>query len=473
MKKIIFYLSSLIVLFNLYSCEDFLNQTPKYSLTKDNAVIDYSSAKNIVNGIYSKITTSAIGGDIQVKLAAQAGLFNYEIYYKMGYHENSNDGSDVWQQLYAIVNAANAAIEGVSALDLSKFPSEAEKNRLIAEAREMRAFAFLQIHWLWSHWWETSENPYGLIYRDAVADLANLNQRRLTVGESYEKIIEDLEFAEKNLNDFQTSRYVSKQFAQALHAKLLLNRGWAGDYAKALELVTALKSSTTGFALETDLAKVYDESWDSKDVLFARYTGDLSSTTNVDFQYSYNLYYNPELTAVPQSWVVADPRYKVISGIARSPETWDTSTKTVFTKLYRKGRVDAPKDKYATYYFRFPEIYLLEAELNARINPSNVAAALAPLNELRGKYVNPVLPPLTATTIDEFYDVLFKEIVVSLFMENGSDWFASLRINKDGKPWVYTLKPDVNFSSNQYCWPIPYTERINHTNEIAQNPGLE
>ena len=35
----------------LASCEDFLDQSPKYNLTLENAVTDYNGAKNIINGI--------------------------------------------------------------------------------------------------------------------------------------------------------------------------------------------------------------------------------------------------------------------------------------------------------------------------------------------------------------------------------------------------------------------------------------
>ena len=57
---------------------------------------------------------------------------------------------------------------------------------------------------------------------------------------------------------------------------------------------------------------------------------------------------------------------------------------------------------------------------------------------------------------------IFREIWVEQFLENGSEYFASLRFINDtdasaaqNKPWIYTLKPDVNFTENQYCWPDP------------------
>lgn len=123
---------------------------------------------------------------------------------------------------------------------------------------------------------------------------------------------------------------------------------------------------------------------------------------------------------------------------------------------------------------RKAELYLMKAELLARTNPSDIKGALAPLNEMRAKYTNPVMAPVTGiNTHEELMDAIFKEYVVTLFMENETPWFASLRFEHDGKPWINTLKPDVSFSSKQYCWPIPDDEIKAHTNKIDQNPGLE
>ena len=48
----------------LASCEDFLDQSPKYNLTLENAVTDYNGAKNIINGMYSVIAKSSnFGGE--------------------------------------------------------------------------------------------------------------------------------------------------------------------------------------------------------------------------------------------------------------------------------------------------------------------------------------------------------------------------------------------------------------------------
>ena len=231
--------------------------------------------------------------------------------------------------------------------------------------------------------------------------------------------------------------------------------------------------------METDLTKLYETGWNSKENCFSHYLGDNEDSyygmAGSEFTYAYALFYNNEFTETVQEWLDNDVRHDVTFGTARSPETWDTSTReNVLTKLYHRGRNDGKNDMYATYPMRYAELYLMKAELLARTNPSDIAGALAPLNEMRAKYTNPVMEPITGiTNHQELMDAIFKEYVVSLFMENETPWFASLRFEHDGKPWIYTLKPEVNFSTDQYCWPIPDSEIHAHSNVIEQNPGLE
>ena len=298
---------------------------------------------------------------------------------------------------------------------------------------------------------------------------------RSTVGESYQYIIDDLEFAETHLHDYDTPRYMSKQFAQVLYAKLLLNRAWDGDYEKALVLVNkVMDTAPKKFKMEENVEDLYAKAWDSNEALFSRYLGDYSNYTYMEFMYSYALYYTHEFTEIPTDWLKSDARYEYTFGEARAPETWDNNRKEeVLTKLYHRGRYEGPNDLYTTYYFRKAELYLMKAELLARTNSSDIAGALKPLNEMRAQYTHPVLDPVSVDTHQELMDAIYKEYVVTLFLENETPWLASLRFMKDGKPWIRTLKPDVDFSSNQYCWPIPDDEIVAHSNEVKQNPGLE
>ena len=93
---------------------------------------------------------------------------------------------------------------------------------------------------------------------------------------------------------------------------------------------------------------------------------------------------------------------------------------------------------------------------------------------MRSKRTNPVLPALSASSKKELLRTIFREICVEQFLENGSEYFASLRFINDtdaspaqNKPWIYTLKQDVDFSADKYCWPIPEDERLK--NKLADS----
>lgn len=476
MKRIGIYIVTISLLFT--GCDSFLDQEPKHQLTIDNAVNDYSSALNIVNGMYSKIQGNELGGGVFLDLSAQAGVYlDNDTWYNMDYRQGKNDNGTAWIQYYSGVNAANAAIYALSALDVSKYPSPKEKERLIAEARCFRAFMNTHLFWLWGHWWAEDSDECGLLYRDQVANLSNLPTARLNVGESYQKIFEDIEFAITNLSDYKDSRYLSKQMAQALKAKLLLYRGRTGDYQAALDVVEEIMGTApAAFHIEPDLAKMYEDAWDSPEVLWTRYLeekGGNSARTFSEYGYSGAICYNTsEFRDGVNAWITEDVRFSVTADSARSPEAWDTSRKKCLVKLYHGGRIDEPNAKYATYYFRYAELYLMKAELRARLNPADIAGALEPLNEMRGKRTNPVMPALTAANTEELMEVIFKEIINELLLENGSEYFASLRFMKDSKPMIYSLKPDVNVTVNKYCWPIPADEMKNNK-LMVQNPDLE
>ena len=475
---------SLLAIVTISSCDDFLTETPKYALTTDNAIRDYNSAENAVTGIYGEYKNcSYIGGYIYANLHCMAGMWNYSsLMYNMGYTQSGNDGiiSTTWRQLYNVINVCNSAIQGIEKLDETVFAKGVSKQTMLGEARCFRGYLDLQLMWLFARWFDKPDSPYGIIYRDQVAELSNLQTERLTVGESYEKIINDLTYAEENAPEYSTALRLNRQFAKAMHAKLLLVRGWEGDYAEALRLVNELLADKNSkWKMETDLAKLYENGWYSAENSFSRYLGDQSGYTNgmagYEYVYSSGLFYYTEFTDPIQEWLDNDIRHDLTFGTARSPETWDTTKKeNVLTKLYHRGKVDGKNDMYATYPMRYAELYLMKAELLARTNPSDIQGALAPLNEMRGRYTNPVMAPVTGVnTYDELMDAIFKEYTVALFMENETPWFAATRINHNGKPWIYTLKPEVNFSTNQYCWPIPEDELKAHETPVEQNPGLE
>lgn len=502
MKKLIYFALIASLSAGMSSCKGFLDQIPRNALTDANAITDLSKAQAAVGGVYATFQNDDWAGSLYVSQASKAGFVRWSVSdYDMSYTQTSR-GAAPWTTFYRSLNAANFAIQGIEKLS-SDAISDADRTRLIAEARCLRAWIHANIFWNYAHWWSNDDsNPYGLIYRDAVIDLNNIEMGRISVGESYEKIFEDIDYAIANLGDFTTPRYVSKQFAKVLKAKLLLYRGGynnnQSELNAALSLVNdVLSNHPASFQMGAHLwDDVYALAWDSKENLFVRYLEDDGTRTSKGGYYY--TYYLSQIAGTPVQqgtdiplavggtvtaglnfgldWFKADPRWYVVTGDVRAGETWDETYRWTFKKVARKGSYAgklAPVDeKYAAYYFRYPELYIMKAELLARTN-SPIATAIAPINEMRSKRTYPVLPALNPGTQQELMDLIFKEYFLETFLENGSEFFAALRFrSEDGKRWIETIK-GRNLEENTICWPIPDAEMINNPAVAGmQNPDL-
>ncbi|MGY0425827.1 MAG: RagB/SusD family nutrient uptake outer membrane protein [Polaribacter sp.] len=502
MKKLI-YILFITLVFGMNSCsEDFLDKKPSYSSNSKNSMTNLSQAKAAIAGIYSTFKGDNWSGGLYVALASKSGFARWSpLAYNMEYTQLNTatiptEGNVFWDAFYKSLNAANFAINGTIDLPEASVPSEAARKSVIAEGRCLRAWISTNILWNFGHWWAKDDaDPYGILYRDQVVGLKNLQKARLSVGDSYKKIFEDLDYAIANLDSFTSSRYVSKEFAKVLKAKLLLYRGGYNDNTvalkKALTLVNeVLDASISGFSMQGDLAQVYKDSWDSKENLFVRYLDDDGNRSKEGggYWYTYRLIDrgdrlplppNRELTAglkYGADWFREDPRWGIVTGPVRGAETWNTTMYHIWSKVTRLGQyagkiASPPDEKYAAYYFRYPELYIMKAELLARTGAS-IVDAIAPINTMHSKRTNPSLPALNPSTQQELMDMIFKEYFLETFLENGSEFFAALRFDTAGKPWIETIKNGKKLEENKICYPIPNAEMLNNP-LMVQNPDLE
>ncbi len=492
MKKIYKILTLVILLTGLISCEDYLNEVPKHSLTGSTAITDYSKAQAAVNGIYSSMSNDDNwNGGLYVALASKSGFVDFSsANYNMDYTQEDGTGDRQWTSFYRTLNYANFAIKGINALGDESFPSLSAKEALIGEARALRAYTHLQLLWNFSHWWAGDDDEYGILYRDEPVELSNMKKARSTVGESYEKIFEDLDYAIEKMESFTSPRYFSKEFAKIIKAKALLYRGGYNnnttDLQSALTLVNDVMATAPGaFEMEDDMQEMYDNSWDSKENLFVRY---LENDNHYGgYWYPYGIIYQgdrlplspgQETTAginYGLDWFKADGRWDIATGESRAPETWDNSQRYTFVKLSRKGsylgrQEGSPADKYAVYHFRYAELYLMKSELLARTG-ADITTAIAPINEMRANRTNPSLPALSPASQDELMELIFREYWMELCLENGSEFFASVRFKKNGVPFIEIIK-NKTLNVNKMCWPIP-TGEMDNNDLMVQNIGLE
>ncbi|WP_038529825.1 RagB/SusD family nutrient uptake outer membrane protein [Formosa agariphila] len=505
MKKLI-YILLLTLFFGVSSCSDELNITPSYELNEVNGITNEGKAEDAVHGIYPYIVQgNNYSGGLVYALASRSGLARFSTSdYNMTTTQTNNSPSQqyFWLGYYETINAANYAINGINKLG-SDVISDDRKSELLAEARFLKAFACTYVFWKYGHWWESNdESPYGILYRDDLATVDNLQVGRLSVGDSYDRIMADIDFAIENLPDFKErgNRYVSKEFAKIFKAKILLYRYGFNDGRNKPELEEALaivdeilNSNIPGFSMQSDLAQVYEDSWDSDENLFSGY---LEQNGNADIWNASSYYFSTLITRGTlvwdwttesqitaglvndaASWFKADGRWPIATGLMRYPYNATSNFKYyAWKKVCRLGQywglnAEPQDNKYNTYFFRYSELYIMKSELLARTGAS-VAEAIEPINTMRSLRTNPVLETLNPTSEQELMDLIFKEYSLETFLENGSAFFASLRMkNADGVLWMEGLK-GFSIEFNKICYPIPDVEMLVNR-EIIQNPDLE
>lgn len=464
---------AVLVILGVTSCKKYLGDEPKYLLTPEIAVYNEASAQAILYGAYSFIGKDEWTARFTGGFSSMLGTITYNSSagsFDMG---ATGDNEPLWTIFYKTINAANAAITSITALDESAFSSAARKKELLGEAYCIRAFAHTYAFWYFGRWWDAPESKYGVLYRDKVSDLTNVYQARLTVGESYAKIISDLDYAIANAPEYSSTRRMSKQFAQALKAKLLLYRGTGNDNKDALDLVNLVmnKAEELGLKIEPSLTSLYDKSWDSKELLFCRYretTDNIISAYN--FTYGYN-YATLTLSTMGKALLESDPRYPMAWGLVKSPIANNNTYTMACKKLCRKGRQEGgDNDKYTTYFLRYTELYFMKAELLVKTG-ATIADGVEYINKIRRRSN---LQDTTVTTPAEFNNLLFKELYVELHMENEADWMAAVRIrDASDKRMIFGLRgPAVTVSEDRFVWPIP-TSEMRYNTLLIQNPSYE
>lgn len=198
MKNIhkIFLLSGLL----LFSCSDFLEENPRNQISLNQFFSQANHAENAVNSLYrTGVPNMLIGGGAYSGTRIMLGQ------YMSGFFDNEYKGQEphiqnvqqltidglntddylngMWSNLYLGISRANNAIKYIP--DTPGL-AEQDKNRLLAEAKFFRAYAYyLLVQWF-------GEVP---LIEEPYESLENLFIARSSIKSIYDLITSDLEFA--------------------------------------------------------------------------------------------------------------------------------------------------------------------------------------------------------------------------------------------------------------------------------------
>lgn len=223
----------LIAVLVFTGCTDFLEKEPKGVLTGEEA----TSPEYVEDLVISAYAIWASGDDINSSFT----LWNYDVRsddcYKGG--SGAADGdvfhfleisqgvrttdwniNDIWVRLYRCVSRANTALAVLDGMDAATFPM---KDTRMAEMRFLRGHALFMLKCLFKNIVIPDENV-------ASEDYVNLSNVEYTNDGQWKKIVDDFEFAYKNLPEVQEEVGRPTQAAAAAYlAKTYLYKAYRQD----------------------------------------------------------------------------------------------------------------------------------------------------------------------------------------------------------------------------------------------------
>jgi hypothetical protein len=249
--KNIFKISMLsALLFSVIGCnKDYLTEEPKAIIAPDNLYVNKAGFESGLYGLYNLVrrerrgiaaasndisnTAAIIGVDNAYSLFPAGGAAE-SVFNDFGVRLTPTNGyiSGFFIYLYQTINAANTLIN--RAENPAIVWTAAEKNRIVGEARLIRAWAYRHLTYLWG------DVPLNL--QESSGDNIKTDWERAPVTEVRKAMEEDLLFAEANLpNVAAVEGRFSKVVAQHYLAELYLT---IGENQKAKDKSLAVVQNT-------------------------------------------------------------------------------------------------------------------------------------------------------------------------------------------------------------------------------------
>lgn len=471
MKKNNLIIWCAFVLLAITACKKQLDAPPKDALVEGTVIINQQTANTAMNGVYYRFanttTTSSANYTNWTSNQVYPGIIT-------GYLDDGNNTineasnnfgktgfNSIWGRYYSLINAANGIVDQVTPLSGTLF-SNGRKEQLLAEARFMRAFGHFKILCFFGQWFDIN-SAYGVIIQNKFITATTYAKARSNVKDSYQFILDDLDYAIANAPATATSNaYVDKWCAMALKMRVLLNRGQGDDYAQAATLGNSIMSGSA-YTLEANTKDIfYTKGLSSKEVMLGvvPQAGQSAYYYNTSGTYVKRSSYYVATTAL-NTLLAADPRKLWYIG-----GTGGYGKGFYFIK-YVQSALTTTQLSEVSYAIRLSEVYLLTAEATARSGGSLTTAKTLLKTVMSKAGVTDFTAVDAATTTNDVLMQVYYEYVRNFVGEDDQYYFAMLRFPL---ATVTALRPTIK-STQQYIYPIPPSEFLNNPLIGDQNPG--
>jgi hypothetical protein len=484
MKRIKYslYILAAVLISGTACKKSFLEIDPQQNTDVAQSIVDVSSMRAAVNGIYSLLQSANSYGRSATLFPdlmadnAQISVLNANRYLPQDqYTVASNDGmvSSLWNNLYAVVANANLVLQKGEALAVPAVDT-AEKRRLLGQAYALRSLGYFNLVRFFSQPYNYSADAshLGVILtlQTATEKSGAVAAPRSTVKQTYDQIIKDLDSAMSKMSADTTVTAASSRTrfnyfgAQALLSRVYL---YKQDYAKVIDLTTKLLDKKK----YTLLTRV-------------NFVADLKKQNNVEsiFEVANTLTDNLGNDALGYFYsqggygdaIATDTMYKIYKS---------TDIRRDFVTRSRRTGTGGENpanivNKYANLNFdenlkvlRLAEIYLNRAEAYANSNQEDLARA--DMNTIIGRSDTDPASQLTAAVTGP---ALLTAILVERRKEFAFEGHRLFDLTRTKQTFTKTRRGTITFivnsPENRTILPIPQRE-MDANPQLAgqQNPG--
>lgn len=495
-----------LLFMGMVSCSDFLDEQDPSNLQPESFYTSDVQAQAAIASVYADLRFLGGGagifslnwqmlmaptGTTTTQTAQNSDLNNL---YSLTYDGNTVQIKNWWSGLYRVIANANLVLENIPGIDMN----ETEKNRILGEARFLRAWAYFHAVRIWG--------DIPIITKPQSASSENFNPSRSPQKEVYTLIISDLTEAEgAGLAWTDESGGVSQAAVKTLLSKVYLTMAgqplneterYADAAAKAKEVI----DNAGQIRLFDNYGQLHDEDFNNMgEFIFSIQYNDLvainpmtimfpsfqpttyrgpsgvgSSIPDITF---YNSFEEGDLRAVDREGWFYSSYYKNGDG-----ELFDLGQPFIFKYFNRKanGTEGVPgntKDNLNLTLLRYAEVLLIYAEAENEVNGPN-QLAYDGLKMIRDR-AQLTTPDFSTFNKDSFKDAVLTERWHELCFELKT-WFDMVRLRKvynnltggfDNFVGHINTNSDQALQEKHLLFPLPKQELINNPNLGSQNPG--
>ncbi|MDT3401442.1 RagB/SusD family nutrient uptake outer membrane protein [Mucilaginibacter terrae] len=404
--------AALLISALLFSCsKEALNTNPTSGISDETAFASVDNAQKALNGIYRILYTQYTNqhrdghGAIMINLDAMGEdyvrtnasyVYHYQSYRWLAHRNSADDNVNAFTYTfyYIVISNANQIIERIDGVE----GEAATKAVIKGEALALRAWAHFQLVQLYGKRYDATTMPNSQLGIPIVITSSTEGQPRATVEAVYTQINKDLDEAISNLAATPASRtgsaktHININVAKGFKARVaLVMQNWPVAIKFAQEARAGIDNLMTNAQYTAGFTDINNTEW---------MWGIIQPADQVPTYGSFYAYmsanFNSAFTRVNPKLINSLLYAKIPTTDIRKKLWWDGTTadranfptiasQTKVIYMHRKYQVpDVATRAGDIPYMRIAEMYLIEAEAQARAGNSTAAAqALLPLAKNR------------------------------------------------------------------------------------------